>query len=120
MMRRMVRDYLNRGRSCLATLRQWPGVARGERSNIYPNQNHADVVFNSALAYEANVLKVYAEPLLRSIDPALPEYAEARRLLALLAGLVAMPATLVPPQSLLREFIGGSWYYDYAGWYKSA
>ena len=64
--------------------------------------------------------QVYAEPLLRSVGPDLPEYAEARRLLAVLESLVAMPATLVPPQSLLREFIGGSWFYDYAGWYKTA
>ena len=70
--------------------------------------------------YEAHVLKVYAEPLLRSVGPELPEYAEACRLLAMLDSLVAMPATLIPPQSLLREFIGGSWYYDHAGWYKSA
>jgi uridine kinase len=63
---------------------------------------------------------VYAEPLLRSISPDLPEFAEARRLLGLLDALVAMPATLVPPQSLLREFIGGSWYYDFGGWYKAA
>ena len=120
MLRRMVRDHLNRGRSALSTLRQWPGVARGERTNIYPNQNEADVLFNSSLPYETHVLKTYAEPLLRTITPDLPEYAEARRLLRLLSHVVAMPATLVPPQSLLREFIGGSWYYDYAGWYKSA
>ena len=91
MLRRMVRDYLNRGRSAAATLKQWPGVARGERANIFPNQNHADACFNSALPYEAHVLKarrartpthpcaatplslrvpkVYAEPLLRCEPP---------------------------------------------------
>ena len=58
MLRRMVRDFLTRGRSARATLAQWPGVARGERRNIFPNQNHADAVFNSGLAYEAHVLKV--------------------------------------------------------------
>jgi len=120
MLRRMVRDYLNRGRSALNTLKQWPGVALGERANIYPNQNHADVTFNSGLCYEANVLKVYAEPLLRQIEPSAPEYSEARRLLAALANLSPMPSTLVPPQSLLREFIGGSWFYDFGGWYKAA
>ena len=78
------------------------------------------MTFNSALAYEANVLKVYAEPLLRAISPEVPEYAEAVRLLSLLDRLAPMPSTLVPPQSLLREFIGGSWFYDFAGWYKSA
>ncbi len=120
MLRRIVRDHLNRGRSAISTLRQWASVARGERANIFPNQNHADAAFNSALCYEANVLKAYAEPLLRAIEPREPEYGEARRLLLALDQLVAMPPTLVPPQSLLREFIGGSWYYDYAGWYQSA
>lgn len=120
MLRRMVRDFLNRGRSAHATLRQWPSIARGERSNIFPHQNEADACFNSALAYEANVLKVFAEPLLRSITPEMAEYGEAQRLLQMLDQLVALPATIVPPQSLLREFIGGSWFYDFAGWYKSA
>ena len=120
MLRRMVRDYLFRGRSAVGTLKQWPGVARGERHNIYPNQNNADVVMNSGLIYEANVLKVFAEPLLRSVTPDLPEYAEARRLLSMLDRLVSMPAAQVPPQSLLCEFIGGSWFYDHAGMYKTA
>lgn len=120
MLRRMVRDYLFRGRSAVGTLKQWPGVARGERHNIYPHQNNADVVMNSGLIYEANVLKVYAEPLLRSVTPELPEYAEARRLLSMLDHLVAMPAGTVPPQSLLCEFIGGSWFYDHGGMYKTA
>lgn len=120
MMRRMVRDYLFRGRSANSTLKQWPGVARGERKNIYPNQNNADVVMNSALLFEPNVLKIYAEPLLRTILPDQEEYAEAQRLLKLLEELVALPGNVVPPQSLLREFIGGSWFYEYAGWYKTA
>lgn len=120
MLRRMVRDYLFRGRSALSTLRQWSSVAHGERKNIYPNQNNADVVMNSGLIYEAHVLKVYAEPLLKTITPDLPEYAEAQRLLSMLDYLVAMPSTCIPPQSLLREFIGGSWFYDYAGMYQSA
>jgi uridine kinase len=120
MLRRMVRDFLFRGRSASSTLQQWPGVVRGERKNIFPNQNHADVVMNSGLVYECNVLKVYAESLLKSITPDEVEFAEARRLLALLNKLVSMPATVVPPQSLLREFIGGSWFYEYGGWYKTA
>ena len=120
MLRRMVRDFLFRGRSASATLKQWPGVVRGERKNIFPNQNFADVVMNSGLVYECNILKVYAESLLRSITPDQFEYAEAQRLLWLLNKLVSMPANVVPPQSLLREFIGGSWFYDYGGWYKSA
>ena len=120
MLRRMVRDYLFRGRSAISTLRQWPGVARGERVNIYPNQNNADVVFNSGLIYEPHVLKVFAEPLLRSVMPDAAEYAEAQRLLTMLNRLVAMPSTLIPPQSLLCEFVGGSWFYDFAGMYKTA
>jgi uridine kinase len=120
MLRRMVRDYLFRGRSALSTLKQWPGVALGERVNIYPNQNFADVVMNSALPYEVHILKVFAEPLLKTISPELPEYDEARRLLSTLERVVSMPAHIIPPQSLLREFIGGSWYYEFAGHYKTA
>jgi len=120
MLRRMVRDYLFRGRSALSTLKQWPGVALGERVNIYPNQNFADVVMNSALPYEVHILKVFAEPLLKTISPELPEYDEARRLLSMLERVVSMPAHIIPPQSLLREFIGGSWYYEFAGHYKTA
>lgn len=120
MLRRMVRDYLFRGRSAFSTLRQWPGVALGERKYIYPNQNNADVVMNSALAYEAHSLKIYAEPLLKTITPDMDEYSEARRLLKMLEYLVAIPTDMVPPQSLLREFVGGSWFYDYAGNYKNA
>lgn len=120
MLRRMVRDFLFRGRSASSTLKQWPSVVRGERLNIFPNQNNADVVMNSGLAYETNVLKVYAESLLKSITPDQAEFNEAQRLLGLLSHLVSMPANVVPPQSLLREFIGGSWFYDYGGWYKCA
>lgn len=120
MLRRMVRDYLFRGRSASSTLSQWPAVAKGERVNIYPNQNNADIVMNSGLLYETSVLKHYAEPLLRTILPHHPEYAEAKRLLNMLDTLVSAPSELVPPQSLLREFIGGSWFYEYGGLYKSA
>ena len=119
-LRRMVRDYLYRGRSALRTLQQWPSVVAGERKNIYPNQHNADMVMNSGLSYEVHVLKVFAEPLLRSITPDVPEYVECRRLLAMLDRLVTMSVELIPPQSLLREFIGGSWYYDYSGQYKNA
>jgi uridine kinase len=75
---------------------------------------------NSGLAYEANVLKVFAEPLLKTIMPDQAEYNEARRLLAMLDNIVSMPSEGIPPQSLLREFVGGSWFYEYAGMYKTA
>lgn len=117
--RRMVRDYLYRGRSAVSTLKQWPGVARGEQSNIYPNQKHADAVMNSSLVYELNVLKVYAEPLLRSVPYGTPEYEEAKRLLGVLQYVYPMSTDLVPPQSLLREFVSGSWYYEHRGMCKN-
>lgn len=119
MLRRMVRDYLNRGRPVLATLRQWPAIAAGEVNNIYPHQGNADVVMNSDIGYEMCVLKVHAEPLLRTVRPTEPEYSEVRRLLSTLDQFIALPTNIIPPQSLIREFIGGSWYYDYGGWYKS-
>merc|ERR550532_985658 len=70
MLRRMVRDYLNRGRTVLTTLRQWPSIAAGEVNNIYPNQCYADAMMNSEIAYEVSVLKVHVEPLLRTVPPA--------------------------------------------------
>eukprot|EP00931_Biecheleriopsis_adriatica_P113309 TRINITY_DN8827_c0_g1_i1.p1 TRINITY_DN8827_c0_g1~~TRINITY_DN8827_c0_g1_i1.p1 ORF type:complete len:584 (-),score=73.14 TRINITY_DN8827_c0_g1_i1:137-1888(-) len=118
MLRRMVRDYLNRGRSVLTTLRQWPSIAAGEVSNIYPHQGNADAMMNSEIAYEMCVLKVHVEPLLRQVNPSEPEYSEVHRLLHTLDQFIAMPTDVIPPQSLLREFVGGSWYYDYGGWYK--
>merc|ERR1712187_174718 len=82
MLRRMVRDYLNRGRPVLTTLKQWPAVVRGEVNNIYPHQRHADAVMNSEIAYEMSVLKVHVEPLLNMVKSTEPEYSEVRRLLA--------------------------------------
>eukprot|EP00930_Biecheleria_cincta_P076688 TRINITY_DN638_c0_g1_i2.p1 TRINITY_DN638_c0_g1~~TRINITY_DN638_c0_g1_i2.p1 ORF type:complete len:585 (-),score=128.59 TRINITY_DN638_c0_g1_i2:74-1828(-) len=118
MLRRMVRDYLNRGRPVLATLRQWPSIAAGEVNNIYPHQRNADAVMNSEIAYEMSVLKAHVEPLLRTVKPSEPEYSEVMRLLHTLDQFIAMPTNVIPPQSLIREFIGGSWYYDFGGWYK--
>jgi len=118
MLRRMVRDYLNRGRPVLATLRQWPSIAAGEVNNIYPHQRNADAVMNSEIGYEMSVLKAHVEPLLRTVKPSEPEYSEVTRLLHTLDQFIAMPTNVIPPQSLIREFIGGSWYYDFGGWYK--
>lgn len=119
MCRRMVRDYLNRGRPVLTTLRQWPAIARGEVNNIYPHQGNADIVMNSEISYEMCVLKVHIEPLLKTVRATEPEYSEVCRLLSTLEQFIALPTNIIPPQSLIREFIGGSWYYDFGGWYKS-
>merc|ERR1712224_269733 len=119
MLRRMLRDYLNRGRPVLATLRQWPSIAAGEVNNIYPHQGNADAVMNSEIAYEMCVLKVHVEPLLKTVKSTEPMYSEVHRLLQQLDMFIALPTDQIPPQSLLREFVGGSWYYDYGGWYKS-
>eukprot|EP00746_Dinoflagellata_sp_MGD_P075005 gnl/MRDRNA2_/MRDRNA2_30222_c0_seq1.p1 gnl/MRDRNA2_/MRDRNA2_30222_c0~~gnl/MRDRNA2_/MRDRNA2_30222_c0_seq1.p1 ORF type:complete len:594 (+),score=109.14 gnl/MRDRNA2_/MRDRNA2_30222_c0_seq1:95-1876(+) len=119
MLRRMIRDFLNRGRPVLATLRQWPSIAAGEVNNIYPHQINAQAVMNSEIGYEMSVLKVHVEPLLKQIPPTVKEYSEVRRLLKTLEQFIALPTNIIPPQSLIREFVGGSWYYDYGGWYKS-
>jgi uridine kinase len=107
-LRRMVRDYQFRGHSALATLRMWPSVQRGERKHIFPFQNGADAAFNSALDYELAVLKIYAEPLLKTVKPMEREYAEAQRLLSFLENFAPIPAQYVPAQSIVREFIGES------------
>jgi Uridine kinase len=108
LLRRMVRDYNYRGHSAQATLKMWPSVQSGERKHIFPYQNSADAAFNSALDYELGVLKIYAEPLLRTVKPVNPEYAEARRLQAFLDNFAPIPASSVPGDSILREFIGDS------------
>jgi uridine kinase len=108
LIRRLVRDHKYRGNSALETLRMWPSVRKGEGDYIFPFQNSSDAVFNSALDYELAVLKIYVEPLLRTIKPDVSEYSEARRLLFFLYNFLPIPPNLVPPQSILREFIGES------------
>ena len=91
----------------------WPSVSRGERKHIFPNQNNADVMFNSALDYELGVLSPFVTPLLHSVSPQSGEaYTHAQRLLAFLENIYAIQPSVVPPDSLLREFIGGSVYED--------
>ena len=104
----MVRDHNFRGTSALETLNMWPSVHRGEKANIFPYQNNADAAFNSALDYELAVLKPYVEPLLKTVKPSDPIYWHAVRLLTFLDNFYPVPANLVPVDSLLREFIGGS------------
>ncbi len=106
LLRRMVRDAKYRGYSALDTLKRWPSVGRGEKINIFPYQEHADIMFNSALMYELGVLKKHAEPLLRGIQQNQPEYAEARRLLKFLSYFIDIPEDEIPPTSILREFLG--------------
>ncbi len=108
LLRRMVRDAQYRGYSAQQTIQRWDSVTRGERRNIFPYQEQADVLFNSALVYELAVLKPFAEPLLAQIEPGTLEYTEARRLLAFLEWFLPWPPAMVPDNSLLREFIGGS------------
>ena len=104
--RRMVRDQQFRNRGPMDTMDIWADVRRGEEVNIYPYQEDADTIFNTALPYELSVLKPYAEPLLRSIDKESSHYAEAQRLLKFLNPFKGLDASVVPSNSLLREFIG--------------
>jgi uridine kinase len=107
-LRRIVRDNLYRGYSALDTLRRWPSISRGEDSYVFPFQEEADAMFSTVLIYEPCVLRSYAERLLTEITDDIYEYAEARRLLRFLSYFVEIPAEEVPPNSILREFIGGS------------
>ena len=108
LLRRIVRDARTRGTSAAETIRMWDSVRRGEESGIFPFQEMADEMFNSALVYEIGVLKLYAEPLLFAIDKEDPAYAEAHRLLKLLDYFLAIPTEDIANNSLIREFIGGS------------
>ena len=107
LLRRMVRDARTRGTSAKQTIAMWPSVRRGEEENIFPYQEEADVMFNSALIYELAVLKQYAEPILFGIEKDCEEYIEAKRLLKFLDYFVGVGSEHVPPNSLLKEFIGG-------------
>ena len=107
LLRRMVRDARTRGTSARKTIAMWPSVRRGEEENIFPYQEEADVMFNSALIYELAVLKQYAEPVLFGIEKDCEEYIEAKRLLKFLDYFVGIGSEHVPANSLLKEFIGG-------------
>jgi uridine kinase len=109
MLRRLVRDYRTRNKSAAGTIAMWPSVRRGEDHNIFPYNSEADVFFNSQCIYELAVLKRYAQPLLAAIPQSSPEYPEARRMLQFLDFFTAMPDdSIIPNNSILREFIGGS------------
>ena len=104
----MVRDARTRGASAKRTIQMWPSVRKGEEENIFPFQEEADVMFNSALLYELAVLKQHAEPLLFSITKEEPEYYEAKRLLRFLNYFLGMDSNNLPINSIAREFVGGS------------
>lgn len=107
LIRRMVRDYRTRGTSAASTIARWPSVRRGEEKYIFPYQEQADAVFNSALIYELAVLKTSAIPFLYQIPEDAPEFEEAKRLLKFLDYFVAVPTEAIPNNSILREFVGG-------------
>lgn len=111
LLRRIVRDARTRGTSAKQTISMWPSVRRGEEAYIFPYQETANVMFNSALIYELAVLKVYAEPLLFGITEEDEEYEEAKRLLKFLEYFVGIPSEVIPLNSLLREFVGGGCYH---------
>ncbi|MBR1377214.1 MAG: nucleoside kinase [Bacilli bacterium] len=111
-LRRIVRDNRTRGRNAADTLRMWSNIRKGEFKWIYPYQNDADGVINSALIYELAVLKIYVEPLLYSVSEDDEMYGEAIRLINVLRNILPIPSDYVPQDSVLREFIGGSGFYD--------
>ena len=108
LLRRLVRDHRYRGHSATRTLEMWPNVGRGERAWIFPFQEEADAVFNSALDYELAILSVLARPLLSEIKPHQHVYAEARRMLEFLSHFIPLSTDVPPPTSIIREFVGGA------------
>ena len=108
LLRRMVRDQRYRSYGAIQTIRRWGSVRRGEDKNIFPYQEEADIMFNSALPYEFGVLKQFAEPILNEVPDSVPEYSEAVRLLRFLRVFSPIGQEEIPPTSILREFLGGS------------
>jgi uridine kinase len=119
LVRRIVRDARERGYSARDTIQRWESVRRGEKRYIFPFQENADVMFNSALAYELSALKPLAEPLLRQVPFGVPEFVEAKRLLALLEWFRPVSTDLIPDNSILREFIGSSILKEFKLWNSS-
>ncbi len=116
LMRRIVRDARERGYSAQQTISRWESVRRGEKSHIFPYQENADVMFNSALVYELAALKPLAEPLLRQVPHGAPEHIEAKRLLAFLEWFLPIEIDLIPDNSIMREFLGGSALKEFKIW----
>jgi len=116
LIRRIVRDAGERGYTAQQTIQRWESVRRGEERNIFPYQENADGIFNSALVYELAALKPLAEPLLRQVPYGTPEFIEAKRLLAFLEWFLPIEADLIPDNSIMREFLGGSVLKDFRVW----
>jgi uridine kinase len=116
LIRRIVRDARERGYSAQDTISRWESVRRGEKIHIFPYQENADVMFNSALVYELSALKPFAEPLLRQVPHGTSEFIEAKRLLAFLEWFLPIETNLIPENSIVREFIGGSILKDFTDW----
>ena len=108
LLRRLTRDYRQRGSDALQTLSRWASVRRGEERHIFPYQENADVMLNSSLFYEISALRPFAEKILREVPDTVPEFDEARRMLKFLDNFIPIPSDEIPPTSILREFIGGS------------
>jgi uridine kinase len=108
LLRRIIRDHKYRAVTARETIRRWPSVRAGENKWIFPFQENADAMFNTAMLFELAVIKSQAEPLLEQVPENCPEHAEAYRLLKFLKYLVPIPDKQIPPTSLIREFLGGS------------
>ncbi|MEW5830535.1 MAG: TGS domain-containing protein [Chloroflexota bacterium] len=116
LVRRIVRDARERGYTAQQTISRWESVRRGEKRHIFPYQENADVMFNSALVYELSAIKPFAEPLLRQVPYGTPEYIEAKRLLAFLEWFLPIEKDIIPETSIVREFVGGSILKDFKLW----
>ena len=116
LIRRIVRDARERGYPASVTIQRWESVRRGEKRHIFPYQENADVMFNSALVYELAALKPLIEPLLRQVPFGTPEYIEAKRLLAFLEWFLPLDIDLIPDNSIEREFVGGSILREFKLW----
>lgn len=119
LIRRIVRDARERGYSAQDTIQRWESVRRGEKRHIFPYQENCDLMFNSALVYELSALKSLAEPLLRQVPYGTPEHVEAKRLLSLLEWVLPLESDLIPDNSILREFIGGSILRSFTLWHSN-
>ena len=118
LIRRIARDARERGYTAMVTIQRWESVRRGEKRYIFPFQENADVLFNSALAYELSALKPVVEPLLRQVPYGTPEYVESKRLLAFLEWFLPINSELIPDNSIIKEFLGNSILKDFKLWHN--